>query len=66
MKTSYATSFALECQAQFLLEERTERYLVYRGGVPERKIVPGAKKSAGSRALLVGRLAGAEVVDDQG
>jgi hypothetical protein len=39
-------SFALECQAQFLFEKRTEPYMKYGEGVSEKKIVHGAKKPA--------------------
>ena len=44
--------FALEYQARFISEERTKRYPAYREGVPEEKIVPGAKNILIKRALL--------------
>jgi hypothetical protein len=39
------TTFALECPVYVLLEERTEPYMRYGEGVPERKQVLGAKNA---------------------
>ena len=45
-------TYALECTVHFLIEERTEAYWKYAGGVLEMKNVLGAKSIKPSPALL--------------
>ena len=42
------TNLALELQIRFLLEMRTEPYLVYGEGASQRKIGNGAKNTSGA------------------
>jgi hypothetical protein len=47
----------LECQVRFLLEEQTKPYIHTAQGVPQRKIVHGAKNTGGA-ASKAGRQTG--------
>jgi hypothetical protein len=42
--------YALECQMQFLFEEWTEAYTEYAEGIPQKKIVYGAREHQASPA----------------
>jgi hypothetical protein len=45
-------TYALECRAVFLREERSKAYLGYAARVPQVKILPCAKNGLQGRALL--------------